>query len=307
MILPHRSPDFFDGDASQNPVILSLRDGSLALYYVGLSCAGPSRGGPYSWHDCQDSANSSIGVAHAPRPEGPWTRSDRTILAAARPVGFEGDATANPAAWQEDDDSILFAYRGRHDAVLPLATAPGWAGPYTRLHKNGSSAFNSSCAAQLCNASICLDRFKPGPGIFNISQQPGAAAACGKSCDPRLATRISCLEDPFLFRIKQGSYHMIVHNQARAHVHLGAHAYSADGKRWRVAKTGAYSRSQVFTDGTTIKLYRREEPKLLFQDGNATHLFNAACPNPVECGHVLAVPLKHPIQLWERPPKLPHA
>ena len=53
MILPRRSPDFFDGDATQNPVVLSLRDGSLALYYVGCSCAGPSRGGPYSWKDCQ--------------------------------------------------------------------------------------------------------------------------------------------------------------------------------------------------------------------------------------------------------------
>jgi hypothetical protein len=29
----------------------------------------------------------------------------------------EGDALANPAVWQEDDGSILFAYRGRHDEV----------------------------------------------------------------------------------------------------------------------------------------------------------------------------------------------
>ena len=152
---------------------------------------------------------------------GPWTRSDRTILAAARPLGFEGDATANPAAWEQDDGSVLFAYRGRHDEVaplllywrrlcccplahteiyaavsdgqvqvLPLATAPSWRGPYQRLLRNGSSAFNSSCSTQLCNATICLDRMEAGPGIFNISQrgdpdQVREHSSCGAPWTPR--------------------------------------------------------------------------------------------------------------------------
>ena len=85
----------------QNPVALQLRDGSVALYYVGLSCHISSTG--YSSRDCEDSANSSLGVAHAPSPYGPWTRSDSSILSAARPITYEGDALANPAVLQQDD------------------------------------------------------------------------------------------------------------------------------------------------------------------------------------------------------------
>ena len=64
----------------------------MALYYVGLSCAGPWRKGRYSQNDCEDSANSSLGVAHAPGPYGPWTRMENPILRAAMPMSDEGDA-----------------------------------------------------------------------------------------------------------------------------------------------------------------------------------------------------------------------
>lgn len=98
VIVGNRSSDYFDGDAIQNPVALQLIDGSIALYYVGLSCAGPQRKGRYSQNDCEDSANSSLGVAHAPGPYGPWTRMDRPILTALVPMSDEGDALGKPAS-----------------------------------------------------------------------------------------------------------------------------------------------------------------------------------------------------------------
>merc|ERR1712185_219707 len=82
---------------------------------------------------------------------------DHSILSHTVPVGLEGDALANPAAWQEDDGSILFAYRGRHDEVLPMATAKHWSGPYTRLESPypGRSTFPSGCAPLVCNGTKC--------------------------------------------------------------------------------------------------------------------------------------------------------
>ena len=54
VILGPRSPDYFDGDAVQNPVVLQLDDGSLALYYVGLSCRMSPDG--YTSADCEASS-----------------------------------------------------------------------------------------------------------------------------------------------------------------------------------------------------------------------------------------------------------
>lgn len=85
IIIGNRSADFFDSDAVQNPVAVVLHDGSIALYYVGLTCSPP-----YTSRDCEDSANSSLGVAHAPGPDGPWTRMHTPILASLRPINEEG-------------------------------------------------------------------------------------------------------------------------------------------------------------------------------------------------------------------------
>jgi hypothetical protein len=185
IILGNRSTDFFDGSAVQNPVALQLRDGSLALYYVGLSCHISSTG--YSSRDCEDSANSSLGVAHAPSPYGPWTRSDSSILSAARPISYEGDALANPAALQQDDGSILLSYRGRHDEVLAMATAPHWSGPYTRVDKPGNSVFPYACEVQYCNDTICLgDKTKLTGAVRDINSRHKASPS----------DKVKCLEDP---------------------------------------------------------------------------------------------------------------
>lgn len=114
-----------------------------------------------------------------------------------------------------------------------------------------------------------------------------------------------CLEDPFIFRHKSGSYHMIMHNQVGDF--SGAHGFSTDGRNWSLSPTPAYTKTVKFADGTSKGLYRREEPKLLLQGGTgtgeprrATHLFNAACENNQQCGEVLAVPIEPAIELWER-------
>ncbi|MEC9052741.1 MAG: glycoside hydrolase family protein, partial [Actinomycetota bacterium] len=285
VVLGNRSADFFDGSATQNPGAIVLHDGSVALFYVGLSCT--MRAGGYTARDCEDSANSSLGVAHAPTPWGPWTRMDTSILATERPVNHEGDALANPAVIQEDDGSLLIAYRGRHDEVLPLATAPHWSGPYTRVLPPGSSSYPSGCSSQVCNDTICFDagHAKELTGSVHDISRPAVGP-------------FKCLEDPFILRLASGSYHMIMHNQGE-HSFSGAHGFSADGKNWSLSPTAAYSLTVEMDDGSKLSLYRREEPKLLVDEGFATHLFNAACPTPQDCGEVLAVPLE-PIALWNR-------
>jgi len=109
-------------------------------------------------------------------------------------------------------------------------------------------------------------------------------------------------------RLHDGSYHMIMHNQRsrfqpKIRDFTGAHAFSLDGKQWKLSQTPAYTQTVKWADGSSEGLYRREEPKLLFEDGYATHLFNAACRSGSSyhgiCGEVLATQLLEPIALWQ--------
>ena len=74
-----------------------------------------------------------------------------------------GDALANPAVYQEDDGTIFFAYRGRHDEVLPIASAPHWSGPFTRIHPAGASAYllrgSSWRPSTICGSITCIWHF----------------------------------------------------------------------------------------------------------------------------------------------------
>jgi hypothetical protein len=63
---------------------------------------------------------------------------------------------------------------------------------------------------------------------------------------------------------------MIMHNQVGAF--SGAHAFSADGINWTLAKTPAYTKTVEYIGGRKVEMWRREEPKLLFENGKATHL-----------------------------------
>ena len=183
--------------------------------------------------------------------------------------------------------SILLSYRGRHDEVLAMATAPHWSGPYTRVDKPGSSVFPYACEVQYCNDTICLgDKTRLAGAVRDINSRHKALPS----------DKFKCLEDPFLFRLKDGSYHMILHNQMDGST--GAHAFSVDGESWTLSQTWAYTRTVTYTDGSAHSLYRREEPKLLFDDGYATHLFNAACRDNGVCGEVMATRLLQPIALW---------
>ena len=58
-----------------------------------------------------------------------------------------------------------------------------------------------------------------------------------------LEPRFKCLEDPFLFRLKSGSYHMILHNQVGDF--SGAHGYSSDGQNWSLSPTPGASSTRI--------------------------------------------------------------
>eukprot|EP00660_Eupelagonema_oceanica_P001715 gene1715-9904_t len=61
---------------------------------------------------------------------------------------------------------------------------------------------------------------------------------------------------------------------------VGTKAYSHDGVHWTWAGYNTYSYTMNLTDGTAETFYRREEPKLLFDNaGEPLALFNVVDPN----------------------------
>ena len=73
------------------------------------------------------------------------------------------------------------------------------------------------------------------------------------------------------------SYHAIFHD----HATFGGHAYSADGIRWTYSDVVPFSNRVEYTDGTIVRLQRRERPHLIFDAaGYITHLTNGVQPPP---------------------------
>eukprot|EP00729_Bicosta_minor_P022597 gene22597-3023_t len=78
------------------------------------------------------------------------------------------------------------------------------------------------------------------------------------------------VEDPFYWRSADGSHHLIAHSGVVCHEYTGGSnwcgviASSADGANWRLATTAAYGPNVTLTNGTTLKLFARQRPQLLF-------------------------------------------
>ena len=85
----------------------------------------------------------------------------------------------------------------------------------------------------------------------------------------------SNVEDPFLWRDKQGRFHALFHNMEPTDgtAYCGTHAFSSDGANW-IAGGWTYGGSVQFTDGSNFTFSRRERPHLLFDGFTPVGLSN---------------------------------
>ena len=93
-------------------------------------------------------------------------------------------------------------------------------------------------------------------------------------------------EDPFLWRdLAHGVLHLLCHhNQPGTTQPAGLHAYSTDGGGSFSKPVPAFGTAVSYTNGTTVDLYRRERPWLVFDrradgSGAPTHLLTSALLN----------------------------
>lgn len=83
------------------------------------------------------------------------------------------------------------------------------------------------------------------------------------------------VEDPFYWRGASGSHHLIAHSGTVCHEFKGGGNWcgvigsSTDGVTWRLAKERAYGPNVTLTNGTTVQLFARQRPQLLFEPARA--------------------------------------
>lgn len=246
VVLPARGEAFWDGRMTHNPTIHFWR-GTYYLFYIGATYAGPTPAD----HDPLDKPedkirrgrswfNIRIGIATAPRPEGPWTRFDKPAFD-VRPEGWDRFIVTNPAPCIRDDGKTLLIYRtpGAIHALLGAAGADHPLGPYKRLSLQPVFEFHPTEA-----------KFVEDPYVWWNGDRYEMIA---KDLSGNLT----------------GEYHSGVHATSRD----GLDWRVSDPPK-------AYSRNILWSDGTRTTQGSFERPQLLFHDGRPTHLFAATADGP---------------------------
>ncbi len=227
--------------------------------------------------------HSEIVRAEASRPEGPYAFKE--VVIGGRTAGKWDSAMAhNPAIYKVNGTFVLFYIGsdvGSNYRQIGIATASSIAGPWTRRDQplnlglatdanNPAAWFEPDGSVKLVwrtvSLRVCESVAKSFEGPYTLANNNLWPAAK--------------LEDFFLFK-KDGAYHLICEDNAgnlTGHDRKwGGHLISDDGTtNWRRASQPiAYDDTIRWTDGTELKLVRRERPWLLIEDGKITHLFNA--------------------------------
>jgi hypothetical protein len=126
-----------------NPTLHQAADGTYLIYHIGTfnnnatveNCTTTS-GSRRSGGDSGALGGGNIGYIGmhvAQSLNGPWTELGPVLSPDSS--GWDTLVT-NPGAWPQPDGSVLLAYRGKNSAgveLLGMASAPHWAGPYTRV------------------------------------------------------------------------------------------------------------------------------------------------------------------------------
>ncbi|MCX6950879.1 MAG: glycoside hydrolase family protein [Verrucomicrobia bacterium] len=111
VVIGERDRRYWDSNMAHNPTIHRIR-GEFVLFYIGSDFT--------TFRPHTKSLLRQIGYARAPTIRGPWTRSDRPLIA---------EESNNPAVCVEADGAVKLMYRDADLRVI-VATAPGYAGPY---------------------------------------------------------------------------------------------------------------------------------------------------------------------------------
>ena len=244
VLLPARGPRYWDGICTHNPAIYK-HNNKYYLIYMGATGPTPEKPvAPYSreWYVYRNSQR--IGVAVADRPEGPWTRFDKPILA-PEPDSTSPDAVmvSNPALTFNDRDEVVMVYKQvEHNSTF----------------RGGKVRFG------VAFASSVFGPYKKHPSpIF-------------QSKDTLDKNAWMLAEDPFIW-FQQGRYHAVVRDVTGRFTGENGLAIftSTDAVDWSPALHPKFLSKQLFrTDGTPLG-DKLERPWLLFSNGIPTHLFGA--------------------------------
>ena len=246
VVLPARGPAYWDGRSTHNPSIMKVDDTYL-LYYMGTTH-------PFSDVNEKDGltlddprtivarANKRIGLATAPSLTGPWQRMVTPILT-TRPDKFDNFLVSNPAPMMEADGQVLMIYK-------------------CRSYKEDLS-----------------QRFLQSPTMaFGVARAKSYDQAYIQQLDSSVFRKGIDVEDPFLWEADK-TYHMIAKDMKGSicgEASGGFYATSEDGTTWDL-KQGvlAYSKKVLWDDGIVREMGNMERPFILFEEGQATHMFFA--------------------------------
>ena len=242
-VLPPRGEEFWDGRMTHNPTIHRVGDTYL-LFYTGTTYRAPIpeesiKPGSPLWLEAR--ANQRIGLATAPSPAGPWSRSDRPILD-VRPDRWDALLTTNPAPSVAANGSVLLLYKSatteRGASKYGVAQADHFRGPYRRL-RDTPIEWAEDPTLSYEDAFIWRE-----DGQYRMIFNDMSGKLTGED-------------------------------------HAGAYAVSPDGINWRLGTPPkAYSRRIRWDDGAAAIQGSLERPQLLIQDGRPTHLVCATADGP---------------------------
>ncbi|WJH32386.1 glycoside hydrolase family protein [Paenibacillus sp. CC-CFT747] len=246
VVLPARGAEYWDGRATHNPHIVKHGDEYL-LYYMGTThpLPEPVPGEELALDDPRvlvARAGKRVGLAVSRSVFGPWERLDAPILD-TRPGRFDSFLTSNPAPCVQEDGSVLLIYKARR--------------------------YEGNVHGRMTIGAAHADHYR---GLYRVL-----------SDNPVFPPDRFHIEDPFVWKTDAG-YELIAKDMEGTlcgEKHGGIHAFSPDGRDWRLADPPkSYSRRIRWDDGTEQTLGNLERPFLLFQDGRPTHLFAAVADGP---------------------------
>jgi hypothetical protein len=190
--------------------------------------------------------NKRIGVATSKSVLGPWTRRDEPILP-PRPGKWDSVITSNAAPCVHENGSVILVYKSTPSGYRP------------------KGEFDLDLRIGVATADHYL-------GPYKRAKDDSILGLPGIKLD---------LEDPYIWKGRDGWYHMLVKVFHAGWVLIGEmdgglHAVSRNGVDWQFAPNlRGYSRTVRWSNGTVTTQGRLERVQAFVKDGNATHLFVA--------------------------------
>eukprot|EP01079_Euglenida_sp_SAG-EU17-18_P008757 gene8757-30_t len=238
---PYTPTDVAVPPAAGNPCVVKLPNSSYAMFFTNHRWTGPVRncsGPPSDWGPPSYNPSSATGIsaAFADTLEGPW-RVTYDV------VNF---SCTNPGPVVLKNGTVLLSYKTWHNGrCIGLVSAPSPGAPFT--HFPLGTAVHRAWALRTILAALAWSG--------GVDRCLGVAPL---------------LEDPFLWVDHRGNYHILYHEDG-----YGGAAHSPDGVRWDYDGTNrAYPYTVQYEDGGSLECLKREEPKVLLEDGVPTLLIN---------------------------------